>query len=303
MAAAQSSLQIEPPPSSEGVARAMSSAFQALRNANAEVIDHFKDVTSQRQHLDEDRKRITAERQSQLAGQAELSGLRGEVEAKLVEVAEATEKVQQDAQAIDAEREEAARDAERLARLDEELGSREQVIAERRRNMDVSIKCLTEKEESVARAGQKVEEELGELASQREKIQQESDSVNDRQSQLGERSDQLELYAKELDGSRSALEAMQVQLLRDQSEIAVHREALLTQIARQAGSTGRQADGVGGAIESPDAPAKRTDESGSASSSVSIPKAPKSTPKAGGGSSAEQFRKLRRDAKRKSIGL
>ena len=62
-------------------------------------------------------------------------------------------------------------------------------------------------------------------------------------------------------------------------------------------------DGKGDLPASPDAPAKRTDESGSASRSVSIPKAPKSTPKAGGGSSTEQFRKLRRDAKRKSIGL
>lgn len=289
MAAAQSNLQIEPPPNSQGVARAMSNAFQALHSANAEVIDRFQEATTQRKHLDEDRK-------SQLAGQAELSGLRDEVEAKLVDVAKATEKVQQDAEAIGAKREEAAREAERLTQLHEELGSREQVIAERQKDMEESVKWLTEKEESVARAGQQYEDGLGELASQREQIQQESDSVNDRQSRLAEQSDQLELYAKELDGSRSALEAMQVQLLRDQSEIALHREALLTQI-------GRQGEGVGRANQSPDVPAKRPDENDSASRSVSIPKAPKPTPKAGGGSSAEQFRKLRRDAKRKSIGL
>lgn len=267
----------------------MSNAFQTLRNANAEVIDRFQDLTTKQRLLDEDRQRITADH-------AELSGLRGEVEAKLVDLAETTEKVQQDTQAIDAKREEAARDAERLSRLDEELDSREQMIAERKRNTEESARRLAEKEESVVRAGQECEKRLGQQASQREEIQQRSDSLNDQQGQLGERSDQLELYAKELDGSRSALEAMQIQLLRDQSEIASHREALLTQI-------GRQADCVGGAIQSTDAPAKRSDDNGSASRPVSIPQAPKSIPKAGGGSSAEQFRKLRRDAKRKSIGL
>ena len=87
---------------------------------------------------------------------------------------------------------------------------------------------------------------------------------------------------------------MRDQVLRDQSEIATHREALLTQI-------GRQADSVGGASQSSGRASNGAGKNGATSGSVSIPKAPK--PKTGGGSSTDQFRKLRRDAKRKSIGL
>lgn len=289
MAVMQANLQIEPPPSTESVSLAVSNAFQVLRRAHVDVVEQFQDLAAGRQRLEEDLHRITAD-------QAELSALRIDVEAKLSDLAASTHKVQEDAQAVETQRKDAVRDAERLARLVDELDSREQVLAERQRKTDESAKSLAEKEESVAKAGEQYEEALRQLVPQREEIERQSQALKERHGRLAERSDELDLHAKELDGSRDALVAMRDQLLRDQSEIASHREALLTQI-------GRQVDCGDGANQASDASAKRAGKNGASSGAVSIPKAPKPKPKAGGGSSTDQFRKLRRDAKRKSIGL
>ena len=296
MTAMQSKLKINPPPSADGVASAMSNVFERLRNVQSETVERAKAVETQRGLLDEDRQRMTADHE-------ELDGMRGEVEAKLAGLGIETEKVQRDVQAAEEFRAELDHQREKCSLKVEQLDSREELLSARQDEVEESGKELLKKEDAAAQTARDCEAKLRELASQQAETQRQVVSLNDerngladRKAQLGERSDRLDVYATELDGSRGALEAMQAQLLRDQSEITTHREALLTQI-------GRPTEGAAGASDSADERAKTESELQDASRPATVSTASRPVPKAGGGSAAEQFRKLRRDAKRKSIGL
>lgn len=273
--AAQSSLQIELPPSAEGVTTAMSVVIEAIRCAHHDVFEQSETVKAQCCRLDEERRRYADDRE-------EFDGLREDVESKLIGLAESTKKVEQLAVANEATRVEVAQENARAARRVEELDLRERNITDANLKQKESAKCLAVKEEKLARARQACDDERKQLEPQRKEIRRQKEG-------LEERSEKLDAYAEELAGSRTALETMQHQLGRDQEEIATQRQSLLSKI--------------GGAIQSPDAPEAKQQKKAARSEPTAAPKARGPGPKTGGGSSAGQFRKLRRDAKRKSIGL
>ncbi len=90
-------------------------------------------------------------------------------------------------------------------------------------------------------------------------------------------------YAKELAGTRDTLAYLQAQVAQGQLEVAAQRDELLQRLggARQIPVTARSENHQPEIQEEP---------------------SPASAPKPAASRAAEQFRKLRRDAKRKAIG-
>ncbi len=152
-------------------------------------------------------------------------------------------------------------------------------MAEHQAAQERAVATLAEREHSLARSVQQMENRAAEQNTRESEFQQQVSEFN-------AKAKALEADASALAAARETVTALQAQLNRDHEEIAVQREELLhrldcaPQVARTR-SNGRNA---------PDhAPAPSTPwQSG--------PK-PASAPK------VDRFRKLRRDAKRRAIGV
>lgn len=116
-------------------------------------------------------------------------------------------------------------------------------------------------------------------------LKSERQGLEHRELQLAARAEQLEAYAAELADTREDLMQMREQLALGQQEVAARREELRAHV----GAPPRFPLRPGHAV----APIDVT---------VSLPTAGKGKPKPAAGQAAEQFRKLRRDAKRRAIG-
>ena len=137
---------------------------------------------------------------------------------------------------------------------------------------------MADRERTVQTSEQQVREQISALEPQREELAQQSQG-------LLSKSKELETYAAELAQTRDTLVAMQNQLVKDQQEIATHRESLLERLGSVQRSASVPADLTSGLAPLPAAPV-----------GPGVAK-PAATP------AARLFRKLRRDAKRKAIGV
>ena len=120
------------------------------------------------------------------------------------------------------------------------------------------------------------------------------DRIEQQRQELAEREEQLNRHTAELIETRNGLVTMQQQLAHAQQEVAVQREELLAQL------------GGAGSITAP--ATKTTPAEVAVEVPSNTPPPPPSQPepaqpKAASTATTEQFRKMRRDAKRRAIGV
>lgn len=271
----QSTQSIDPPPSPLHMTRAMADAVQGFRDVQSILVEQSESVEQRTLQIDEDLERIDVDRD-------ELAGLRREVETKLTDLAASTESSQREKSEIESKALEIAGEHKRLTTRSAEIEAREQQLSAQRLTDEVTARSLAESKESIARERKQCREELQQLAPQREEIQKQSAA-------LAQRTEQLDSHAAELEETRSTLETLQHQIAHDQREVASQRETLLSKI----GSTGNTASE---SKAEPDGTRLRPGEKSTHGSQLQAPKP-------GAGNAAAQFRKLRRDAKRKAIGI
>lgn len=260
-----------PLPNPEDVQRLAQDALLRLKSAQTQLHQEAEALSHEFLEIDRDReeiKRIRAEIQGEQARTAQertqLESLRGDIERGQAEVQQAYAQCQSERQAVDAKKEEFVILRNNLA------GERDEHAA--------AVAIIAERERAVELAERRLNEMACELEPQRQVMEQ-------REVELSSRTEQLESYANELTDMRETLIRMQEQLAQSQHEVAHQREELLSRL---------------GSTPVPTSAARRMDQKFEPVQSVPILNGHK--PKAAGGVAAEQFRKLRRDAKRRAIG-
>ena len=191
--------------------------------------------------------------------------------------------------ALKSAQEQLGRDSEELqlenARIDadrQQLARQQEEFAKRRQAFEADVANL---EEMAAELGQQRESIESQLGGQKEALESQRLELERRQQELEERSRQLEARDAELGELRETLIAMQTQLADDQKDVAAQRKALLRQL--------------GGADQS-GAMREGWQDAQDPSAQDHVPQRHHPKPAA---AAADQFRKLRRDAKRKAIGV
>lgn len=204
----------------------------------------------------------------------------GEVKRFAVEALRALKSAQEqlgrDAEELQLENDRIETDRQQLVRQQEEL-------AERREDFEVDLVNL---KEMAAELGQQRESIESQFSGQKEALESQQLELERRKQELEERSRQIEARDAELGELRETLLAMQAQLADDQKEVAAQREALLRQLG-DSDQSGPMREGRQN-VQNPPAQAN-------------VPQ--KHHPKPAAAAAADQFRKLRRDAKRKAIGV
>ena len=246
-----------------------------------ETLGRLKEAQEQLHHdADEvhtQRDRNTDEQARLEQGHTQLEEQQNAVEqqtVKLEAMADELEKHRREFQASLTELEDERRS---ITAKQDELNSHWKRAAEEREAQNAAAAALAEKEASVLQAEKDLQAQMRELEPKWIEIRQ-------REKELQTRAEQLDGFAAELNETRDTLACLQSQLADGQRDVAAQREELLNQL--------------GGAHHIP-VPAilKSTEHTGFTPSSKA-----EAFPKPAAGRAAEQFRKLRRDAKRKAIG-
>jgi hypothetical protein len=249
-------------------------AVQALRAAQEHVRLDAESVRSERERIVRERERLT-QSETQLAEQ------RLEFETQLADIVKMTADIERQTAAVDATRKQLEDDAQALTQGQEECKAGQARLAEQEQRQAAAAKILAERENGLAQAERELENHLRSLEPRKRQLEQQ-------EQELTAQRRQVDAQAAELDETRKTLAAMQAQLTRDHQEIAVQRDTLLERL----GSVARVAP----------APAESL-RVGIAGEPVSAHATPVRGPKPAALPADEQFRKLRRDAKRKAIGV
>lgn len=260
-----------PLPNPEDVQRLAQDALQRLKVAQTQLHQEAEALSNEFLQIDRDReelKRVRAELQSQQGRTAEerakLDALRIEVDQTRLEIQQSNEQCQGERQALDAKKEEFLILRNNLARERDEHAASVAIIAERERAIELA------------------ERRLNDMANELQPRQQ---SLEQREAEIAARTEQLEAYANELTELRETLIRMQEQLAQSQHEVAHQREELLSRL---------------GSTPVPSTAPRKLEQKFEPVQAV--PTLNGNKPKSAGGVAAEQFRKLRRDAKRRAIG-
>ena len=137
---------------------------------------------------------------------------------------------------------------------------------------------LAEREHALRTTEEQLREQVAALAPQRQELARRSEELTAQSQQLGS-------YAEDLARTKQTLVTMQAQLAHDQKEVVTQRESLL--------------ECLGSAPPTPAISATLA----CTRESLAPLRTPGPAPKAAATPAARQFRKLRRDAKRKAIGV
>lgn len=258
-------------PDPEEVQRLAHEALQRLKAAQTHLHEEAEALSQEFLQIDRDRqeiKRVRSELQDQqtrtATERANLDTLRAAVEREQAEFQQAAEQWKKERETLEAKKDEFVILRNNLARERDEHAAAVAILAERERAVELA------------------ERRLNEMAGEIEPRQQ---FVQQREADLAARADELENYARELTDMRETLIRMQEQLAQSQHEVAHQREELLARL---------------GSTAPPAAVPRRLDQK--VEPVQAVPTLNGNKPKSAGGVAAEQFRKLRRDAKRRAIG-
>ncbi len=264
-------LKLEPPATTD-IDRLAQEARDAIRAARSRLHMEVEALNADRlefthvqEQLAQERKALGEEQKTLEAERPKLEALASENKQKLEDIRAA------EARTVESQR---------------VLSSKEQELENFRASLDQekqahasAVSMLVERESAI---------EIAEtnLAEQRQITEPRFKELERRETEFSARSKEIEAYAAELDGTRKTLLTMQEQLELAQKEVATQREELLRRL--------------GGTSQMP-LIAKTPDRNVGQISDLEIESPGK--PKPAASPAAEQFRKLRRDAKRRAIGV
>ena len=237
----------------------------ALRAARDQARTDTTALQTQRSELSEQR--------DDLAKMSEvLEARRDELDAKAGGLAKLQDNLGRDREAAEKSNEQIEAELRTIASQRAAIDASNADLAEQQRKYDAACKALAKKEQQVAGGERKLAEQTSALAPKKQELE-------GLRTELDARTKQLEDQASALGKTRETFAAMQSQLTQDQEAVAQQREELLRRLGETpAGKATPQEPLV------PVGPAPKD-------------RAPKPA------AAVDQFRKLRRDAKRKSIGV
>lgn len=255
------------------IQRLAADALQALKAVREQLNRETEAIRAERQQIEVDRQTLLAEKadlqsqhQAHEAELARINELAAKLERQQAEVDQSIAELETQKNGVVAER-------EGLARAHEHLNK------ERQAHMSAA-RAQSEREAAFQQTHAQVEALAQSLVPRQAAIEQE-------EARLVAHREQLEAYASELEETRTALVTMQTQLAHEQQELVSQRGEILQRFA--------DLPKLGGAPNL------------NGNGKTSLPPPPimerPGSPKPAANVSADQFRKLRRDAKRRAIGV
>lgn len=180
---------------------------------------------------------------------------------------------------MESARKDLERERTNLTARQQDFETKDRELAERQQAHAAAAQSLAEHTRAGEQVESRVQEDIRQLEPQRVELTREADA-------LATRSQQLDACAAELDTARKAFAVAQSQLSQDQQEVARQRKGLLQRLGSAA-------------------PVQAPPQTGQTGPEVSGPsEASRSQgPKPAATQTSDQARKLRRDAKRRAIGV
>ena len=247
-------------------------AVQALRAAQEHVRVDAEGVRIERERIIEEHERL-AERESHLADQ------RRDFEVQLAEIVRMTADIERQTADVDISRKQLEEDAKALVQRQTEWKTGEARLAEHEQRQAAATLALASREKALAQSERELETRVRALERRKRELEQQ-------ENELSAQRQQLDTQVSELNETRKTLTAMQAQLTRDHQEIVVQRDELLQRL----GDVARVAP-------------TGTESTGIAEEPITANATPMRGPKPAVAQAVDLFRKLRRDAKRKAIGV
>ena len=255
---------LAPAPSGEAVGALAENALGALRAMHESLAKQLEVLAAERT--------ATIEKGKALADQeARLAKEGTETKLQLAKLEELSEQVNTKREEIDSAFGRIEQEQAKLAAHASELGTRAEELARREQACASIESVIQDRERSVGKAQEAATQRQNELAARQAELDAQREDLTSRVTKVQQ-------AEAELTAQREALASLQEQLTRDHHEIATQREELLKQLGAVPPRSSMDATPVAPALAEP-------------------------APKPAASKSAEQFRKLRRDAKRKAIGV
>lgn len=271
------------PPDMGDVHDLAAAALRKIKEAQEAILRESQELNEGFQQLGDDRAKIVALRD-------ELKHRSAECEARVQEVA--TRQADLDQQEAALHQEQArlhemsrnlASQQEQLATAGEDLDQQMGAFQREKEKCDALQATLGKKEQELTANSRVVQEKFAALEQREEELESLAQELEERQQQV-------DREAAEIGQTREALGAMHAQLAHDQKEVAAQREELLARLgAAPPSSSG----------SSPVTVVQPKEKMPEPSTNGSHGAADAETPAS---AAARQFRKLRRDAKRRAIG-
>jgi DNA repair exonuclease SbcCD ATPase subunit len=191
-----------------------------------------------------------------------------------------------------------------LKRAAREVEAAREELASHRKALEADLRKLQQDQEAQVRATATLEDRKRLIDSKEAELLERDRAWEPRvtelrhqEAELKTRSDQLEAYAAELANAREKLTAMQAEMARGEQELTALRAELLERL----GTTTRGPWIAPALSTARVGPPEEQEEDAPAAEVPSVPA--RVVPKPAASPAADQFRKLRRDAKRKAIGV
>ncbi len=253
-----------------------SNAISALRSAQEQFRIEAADLHTERDHLASEWDRIGEVEKSVREKSAEC-------EARVSDMADLESLLAKRQTEMDALASRITEDDRRMAIKVAELDNRKKELADTATQTRAEAESLANIQKKLAAEREALSDDRRRHGLMRDAIEHDRSVIASQKSELDVKASGIAAKEAELIAAREALAAMQSQLTRDSEELSRKREAILK--------------AVGGSTITPAAENSETVES--APETFEPLPVPSRTPKPA--SSADQFRKLRRDAKRKTF--
>lgn len=269
-------------PDTADLQRTAQEALDVIRQAHEHLRDEVAAVAQRQHELEQERKGIISNRRSLELLTEELNAKRTDQEAQLAKLNEQIAEIATSAEGIESER-------HALEREHQAHAARQISLEEGQRQQEDAAQVLNERE----RASDENEARLSRQIKELEPLRH---TLDERQAELEERSEHLASFESELTEKHHLLATLQEQLIEEQRQVAEQRRTMLDKL-----SPPEQGESNGPAVSMPtrelDRPTDVVQET------VRVTTVPVAPPQPAAGGKADQFRKLRRDAKRRAIGV
>ncbi len=245
-------------------------AVRTLRSTHEHLQGQAQELDAQRQRLSEEREEITQQ-------ELDLDRRRKEFENELAEVVKMSADLERRTTDMEASKKQLQDDHRLLAQRQEECQSLGLKLKDQEHKQKALTHSFAEREEALVQARRELESKTRELEPQRQALER-------REQELAARCQAVNAQTLELDQTREMLAVMQAQLEQDNHALSAQRDELLHKLST---------------VARPTPPS----EAFMVQAEKSVAAHPPRGPKPAVADAIDQFRKLRRDAKRKAIGV
>ena len=269
-------------PDTADLQRTAREVLDVMQQAHEQLRNEVAAVARRQQELEQAREGINSSRRSLEMLSEELEVKRGDQEVQLA--------------ALNKQVAELATSADRIESDRITLQREHEALAAQQASLEDAQRQQTEAGQALDERGRAFEENEARLGRQIKELEPLRCTLDQRQTELEERSEQLASLETELTEKHRMLATLQDQLTEEQQQVAQQRRLMLERLGPP-----EQVDSDRLPVSMPTPEMEQP--TGVTQVAEKVTTVPVATPQPAAGGKADQFRKLRRDAKRRAIGV